>query len=717
MDRLSIRRDVAERARALLLVVVPSVGCLYGALGILYLIAPPLTPGMPYAVVSLAVALVQLTLALCGRRVPTRLVHLIGFLAAVAAESHAIAFLALTGNPAQTVVLVIVLLGASAGLLARWSACATVFIALAAWAGVASSFPLASIVHWGVNLGCTAVLAVVIAFSRIRSAWEQARTEQALRDSEEHHRLVVDTALDAVVTIDAHDVIRGWNPQAETIFAWSRDEIIGRTLATSLLAPHHRGAYERGIRTFLATGESPILNRLIEITALRRDGQEFPVEMTMVPIRRGDRYIFTAFARDITARKHAETELRRAKEVAEAAASVKSDFLATMSHEIRTPMNGIFGMTELALDTADDQERREFLLRARACAETLMGILNDVLEFSRVEAGRVELEQIEFDPRDLVDGVLDTLALEAERKGLELLGCVDEGLPSRLVADPGRLRQVLINLGSNAIKFTECGEVVIRLEPSREDAENDGGNGQPLLTLRGSVRDTGIGIPSEKQEAIFEAFTQADCSTTRRFGGTGLGLTISRRLVMLMGGAIRLHSRPGHGSTFSFTARCGVGASPVLETPAPRAGLRLLVVSAHPATAVHLRHTLRGCGCRTVTARDGAAAATALASAGRGGISFDGVVLDCATSKTAGGIVDLEPLLRRAAAGLPLLALGPRSACAALNLPPIPSVMVVPKPIKSRALLGALSVVTRDVHASTASGALPVVCTDRAGDR
>ena len=716
MDVRLLRRDVAERARALIRAVVPGVAGLYGALGVLYLIAPPLTPGTRYAALSLAVALVEATLGACGRQVPTRLVHLVGFLAALAAEGHALAFFALTGDPAQTVILIIVLLGTSAGLMARWSACATILIGLGVWAVVASSFPLVAIMHWGVNLGCTAVLAVVISFSRIRSAWEQARTEQALRESEERHRLVVDTALDAVVTVDAHNVILGWNPQAERIFAWSHDEIVGRELATSLLIPHHREVYERAIREFLATGESPMLNRLIEVTALRRDGHEFPAEMTMVPIRRGDQYIFTAFARDITARKHAENELRRAKEAAEAAASVKSDFLATMSHEIRTPLNGIFGMTELALDTSDNQERREFLLRARACAETLMSILNDVLEFSRVEAGRLELERIEFDPRDLVDGVLDTLALEAERKGIDLVGCVDENVPLRLVGDPGRLRQVLSNLSSNAVKFTERGRVLIRLETCRREVEGDVKDGPPLVTLRGSVRDTGIGIPSEKQEAIFEAFTQADCSTTRRFGGTGLGLTISQRLIALMGGAIGVRSLPDHGSTFWFTARCGVAASPVLATtPRPRTGMRVLIVSAHRAVAVHLRHTLRTWGCRPATARSGVAAATALAHAERDGTSFDCVVLDCAAAPEMSDAADLEPLVRRAAAGLPLVALGSCSARVALTLPTAPSVRMVSKPIKSRALLEALHLVKHSVHPTAAGGALTAVSVDTKG--
>ena len=216
-----------------------------------------------------------------------------------------------------------------------------------------------------------------------------------------------------------------------------------------------------------------------------------------------------------------------------------------MSHEIRTPMNGIFGMTELALDTADDAERREFLTRARACAESLLTVLNDILDFSKIEAGKLGLEHVDFDARAVLASVLDTLAVAAARQHLELVGFVDDAVPARLRGDPGRFRQVLMNLGSNAIKFTPRGEVVIRVERLPELD----------VALRCTVRDTGIGIPPDKIDAIFEAFTQADGSTTRCYGGTGLGLTISQRLVALMGGEIGAESEPGQGSTFGSRRR------------------------------------------------------------------------------------------------------------------------------------------------------------------
>jgi PAS domain S-box-containing protein len=539
-------------------------------------------------------------------------------------------------------------------------------------------------VHWRVNLATASVLALVMSVARLRALQRQLAVEHALRESEERHRLVVDTALDAVVTIDSDSVVIGWNPRAERTFGWRAEEIVGRPMGAHLLAPVHRPAYERGIRDYLATGASPTLNRLLEVTALTRDGRAFTAEMTTVPIRHGDRQLFTAFVRDITARKRGEDELRRAKEAAEAGARVKADFLATMSHEIRTPLNGIFGMTELALDTADDRERREFLQRARACAETLMSILNDVLDFSRVEAGRLDLERIPFDPRDVVDGVVDTLAVEADRKALELVGCVDERVPACVVGDPGRLRQILINLGGNALKFTERGEVEIRIALDAADAD---GAAAGDVVLRGEVRDTGIGIEPEQQESIFEAFTQADSSMTRRFGGTGLGLAISQRLVALMGGTIGVTSAPGCGSTFWFTTRHGRAGRAPAAAPDPLAGRRLLLVSAGLASARHLAHTLRDAGAIVLVtaAPDGAMAR--IAEAARTRRPFDACVVDV----PAGPLRDSAWYVAPAGAPVPLVTLASSAARATVPRPAGEAARLLAKPVSARELVRTLA--------------------------
>jgi PAS domain S-box-containing protein len=561
---------------------------------VLWLVLPPLTPVAAFAIASFAAAALELVLWWAVARVPRHLVHATTLAAALGAQAHALTFLAVTGDPAESVVLVIAMLGAAAALLDLRASAAMAALALVAWTAAARTMPAPVFVHWACNLSAAALLGVAMTGTRVRAfrrieteVSRQQVAEERIRESDERNRLVIDTALDAVVTMNAAGEVVGWNRQAERTFGWTRDEIIGRSLADTIVPEEHRQAHRFGVARLTATGMPLLLDRRIEVTALRRGGGEFPVELAIayIPSRGGP--LFTAFLRDITERRRAESEIMQAKEAAESAARAKADFLATMSHEIRSPLHGIFGMTELALDTVDEHERRECLLRARRCTETLSHILNDVLDFSKIDAGRLVLESIELDPRALVDDVLDTLAVQAERRGLELIGAVDEALPSHVRGDPGRLRQILLNLGTNALKFTQRGEVVIRLVRERAPA------GDSRFWVRGIVRDTGSGIPYAKQSAIFEAFTQADSSTTREFGGTGLGLAISNRLVTLMGGRMGVESTPGEGSTFWFTVPLEPGQFAFVSPQLPSA-LHVLVVDDCGATREHLLHVLRG---------------------------------------------------------------------------------------------------------------------------
>jgi PAS domain S-box-containing protein len=301
-------------------------------------------------------------------------------------------------------------------------------------------------------------------FGISRDVTARKQAELALRGSEERTRLIIDTAHDAFVAMDEEGRITEWNLQAEATFGWPRAEALGRPLADTIIPPQHRAAHAAGLARFLATGEGVILNRRIELTALRRDGQEFPAELTIAPLRLGQHHLFGAFVRDITMRKRREEELRRATEAAEEASRAKSEFLANMSHEIRTPMNGILGMTELALDTELTREQRDYLNLVKVSAESLLAVINDILDFSKIEARKLQLETVPFRLRDSLGDTMKALAFRAQQKGLELACHIPPGVPDVIVGDPVRLRQVVVNLVGNAIKFTDKGEVVVSVE-------------------------------------------------------------------------------------------------------------------------------------------------------------------------------------------------------------------------------------------------------------
>jgi two-component system, sensor histidine kinase and response regulator len=402
---------------------------------------------------------------------------------------------------------------------------------------------------------------------------------QQLQETEQFFRSVLELAPDGLMVVDEQGVIRLANAQCEKLFGHTREALIGHPVEM-LVPPDLRAGHGALRETFRRAPVARAMGANRELRGVRKDGSEFPVEIGLSPLpARGSEGMHVAVSiRDVTDRKEQERALKLAKAKAEEATETKSMFLANMSHEIRTPMNAILNMTGLALEADLPPKPHQFISVAHSSAKNLLGILNDILDFSKIEADKLQLESVRFSLREVLEEVTDTFRSVVIQKHVELITHALPTVPGRLRGDALRFRQVLTNLISNAFKFTEKGEVLVKAETV---AEASGGAPPGEVLLRISVSDTGIGISPEQQARLFQSFTQADSSITRKYGGTGLGLVISRRLARLMGGDLTVESTPGKGTTFFFTARLGVEAQaegPARVAPARVAERPVLVV-------------------------------------------------------------------------------------------------------------------------------------------
>jgi PAS domain S-box-containing protein len=471
------------------------------------------------------------------------------------------------------------------------------------------------------------------------------REIEALMESEKRFRTIAETASDAIIIFNSRENLIYWNKAAKSIFGYQSGETIGKLLS-SIIPKQYQEILRAEMNKVISAKESELIGKAVEMIGIKKNRSEFPIELTLSAWKTRNETFFTFIIRDISERKRAEqalerqtqelarsnTELAKAKAEADLANRAKSNFLASMSHEIRTPMNGIIGMINLLLDTTGlTSEQEDYAYTVRASADALLQIINDILDISKIEAGKLNLEILDFNLQAVMEEIGDLLSERAFRKHLEFSIMTHPEIPACLRGDPGRIKQILINLAGNAVKFTSEGEVSIR---TAFEAESE-----TQVTIRFEIRDTGIGIPADRISHIFQPFAQADASVTRRFGGTGLGLSISKQLVEMMGGQIGLESRIGEGSTFWFTL--------VLEKQAAKEksdftnlgdiqGKRILIADHYRTSREIVKTYLESWGCCYQETDNATEAIRLLQQAKKSGAPFDLALLDYTIGNTDG---------------------------------------------------------------------------------
>jgi PAS domain S-box-containing protein len=504
--------------------------------------------------------------------------------------------------------------------------------------------------------------------------------EEALRHSEERYRVLIEHAND-VILIAQDGVMKFANPRTESMLGYKGAELANMPF-TELIHPDDRAlVLDRYMRRLRGEDVPPRYN----FRVVSRDGRIFWVEINSVMVDWEGRPATLCFLRDVTDQLRAQEQIRESKQAAEEANRAKSRFLANMSHELRTPMNGIIGLTELALATPPGDEHRRHLEGVLESAEFMLSLINTILDFSKIEADKLSLNPAEFRLRGELSDMMKVVALRAEEKGLRLVCHVRPAVPDYIVGDSSRLRQVLFNLVGNAIKFTHQGEVVLLVEPADRQGRE--------LTLRFSVRDTGIGIPAAKQQLIFEPFQQADDSISRQYGGTGLGLAICRQLVHMMGGELTVDSQQGQGSQFRFTAQFTVPESvPVMALAPPRVrGARALVVDSHRATREAIRDMLLAWQVQACEAKDAEAAMRLVAEQSLAGTPFTLAIIDA--DAIQGSESSLFDHLKRSSPSTRWIAVRPRLASTdqlAVHDPSMAASASVRKPVMPSELLEAI---------------------------